>query len=300
MEGLGAIFTGRVEQGFPLAPLTTFRVGGSADWYLEAAREDEIGPLLGFLHERQTPVLVLGEGSNVLIRDGGVRGAVIRLGRALASLEWDGELARCGAALSSRSLAKHAMENARSGFEWAAALPGNLGGAVRGNAGAFGGDMAACFVEFEGWHLDGRPLRMHANEIEFNYRRSSIPKGALIGKIALRLPIAAESEREALRARYEEVLAKRAASQPGGLFTAGSTFKNPPGDYAGRLIEACGLKGRAVGGARVSDRHANFIEATGESVSAADIEGLMDLLSAEVQRQTGVHLEREVKVYGQV
>jgi UDP-N-acetylmuramate dehydrogenase len=300
MDGLGAIFTGRVEQGFPLAPLTTFRVGGSADWYFEAAREDEIGPLLKFLHERQTPVLVLGEGSNVLIRDGGVRGAVIRLGRALATLEWDGDLARCGAALSSRSLAKRAMENARSGFEWAAALPGNLGGALRGNAGAFGGDMAACFVEFEGWHLDGQPLRMQACDIEFDYRQSSIPADALIGRLALRLPIAAESEREALREKYEEVLAKRAASQPGGLFTAGSTFKNPPGDYAGRLIETCGLKGRAVGGARVSERHANFIEATGDSVSAADIEGLMDLLSAEVEKQTGIHLEREVKVYGQV
>jgi len=141
---------------------------------------------------------------------------------------------------------------------------------------------------------------MQAREIEFDYRRTSIPDDALIGKVVLNLPVAAKSERATLRARYDEVLAKRTASQPGGLFTAGSTFKNPPGDFAGRLIEAAGLKGRAVGGARVSERHANFIEATGESVSAADIEGLMDLIAAEVEAQTGVRLEREVKVYGQV
>ncbi|MBC8365940.1 UDP-N-acetylenolpyruvoylglucosamine reductase, partial [bacterium] len=200
----------------------------------------------------------------------------------------------------SRSLAKRAMEDGRAGFQWAAALPGNLGGALRGNAGAFGGDMASCFVEFHGWRLDGQALHMQAREIEFDYRRTSIPDDALIGKVVLNLPIAAKSERANLRARYDEVLAKRAASQPGGLFTAGSTFKNPPGDYAGRLIEACGLKGRAVGGAQVSTRHANFIEATGESVSAADIEGLMDLVAAEVKAQIGVRLEREVKVYGQV
>lgn len=300
MEGLGTIWTGRVEQDFPLAPLTTFRVGGAADWFFEAERENEIGPLLKFLHQRSVPLLVLGEGSNVLIRDGGVRGAVLRLGRSFAQLEWDGDLARCGAALSSRSLAKRAMEDGRAGFQWAAALPGNLGGALRGNAGAFGGDMASCFVEFHGWRLDGQALHMQAREIEFDYRRTSIPDDALIGKVVLNLPIAAKSERANLRARYDEVLAKRAASQPGGLFTAGSTFKNPPGDYAGRLIEACGLKGRAVGGAQVSTRHANFIEATGESVSAADIEGLMDLVAAEVKAQIGVRLEREVKVYGQV
>ena len=299
MEGLGAIYTGNVERAFPLAPLSTFRVGGAADWFFEPDREAEIGPLLAFLTEREIPVLVLGEGSNVLIRDGGVRGTVVRLGKALSDLVWDGDLARCGAGLSSRSLAKRALEAGRSGFGWAAALPGNLGGAVRGNAGCFGGDMAGCFHSLEGWRFDGRRAALSAEEVAFEYRRSSLPDDLLVTRLVLRLPAAPPDARAALRARYDEVLAKRAATQPGGLFTAGSTFKNPTGDHAGRLIEACGLKGRSVGGAMVSERHANFIEATGESVSAADIEGLMDLMAAEVERQTGVKLEREVKVYGE-
>jgi len=299
MEGLGEIYRGRAERDLPLTSLTTFRVGGKADWFFEPDRDEEVGPLLAFLSARGLPLTILGEGSNVLIRDGGVRGAVVRIGPALGGLRWEEEYARCGAGLSSRALAKRSVEAGRAGFAWAAALPGNLGGALGGNAGAFGGDMAGCFHEFSGWRFDGSRARMTRGEVEFEYRRSSLPSDLVVTEIVLKLPIAPERERAALRARYEKVLSRRAATQPKGLFTAGSCFKNPPGDHAGRLLEACGLKGREFGGARVSERHANFIEAVGESVRAADVEALMELMAAEVERQTGVRLEREVKIYGE-
>jgi len=298
MDALRGICTGRAERDYPLAPLTTFRVGGPADWFFEPGGEEEIGPLLAALAKRALPVTILGEGSNILVRDGGIRGAVLHIGRPLAWLEWDGELARCGAGLSSRSLAKRALEAGRGGFEWAAALPGNLGGAVRGNAGAFGGDMAGIFDELEGFDFDGRRRRLGRDEVRFGYRHSSLPADLVVTRLALRLPPLCEEDLRASRLEYEEVLKRRASTQPGGLFTAGSTFANPPGDAAGRLIDACGLKGRRVGGARVSERHANFIEATGEAVCAADIEALMDLMAAEVLARTGIALEREIRVHG--
>jgi UDP-N-acetylmuramate dehydrogenase len=299
MEGLAKIYHGRIERDYPLAPLTTFRAGGAADWFFEPSREEEIGPLLIFLAARGTPVTIFGEGSNVLVRDGGIRGAVIRIGQSLADLHWDGDLLRAGAGLSSRSLAKKTRDEGRGGFEWAAALPGNLGGAIRGNAGAFGGDMAACFRELSGWSFEGDRVSLTRGEVEFAYRQSSLAANIVITRIVLELPVLCDGDREASSIRYDEVLAKRAATQPKGLFTAGSTFKNPEGDQAGRLIDACGLKGRSVGGASVSLRHANFIEATGESVNAAEIEALIDSIAEEVERQTGVCLEREVKIYGE-
>jgi UDP-N-acetylmuramate dehydrogenase len=299
MEGLAAVYAGPVAQDAPLAALTNFRLGGPADWLFTPDREGQVGPLLAFLAARGLPVTVLGEGSNVLVRDGGIRGAVVRIGRALGALEFSGEEARCGAGLPSARLARQALAAGRGDFVWAAALPGTLGGALRGNAGAFGGDMAASFLTCRGWRLDGSPYACRRGEIEFGYRHSSLPADVLVTALTLRLPVLEPAALAAAQARFHEILAKRAASQPGGIGTAGSTFKNPPGDFAGRLIEACGLKGLRVGGARISERHANFIVTDPVGTRAAHVEALMRQVAAEVARQTGVELDPEIRIDGE-
>ncbi len=298
MEGLAALYTGPVERDAPLADKTTFRLGGRADWLFTPDDPDQIGPLLAFLHARDLPVTVLGEGSNVLIRDGGVRGAVLRIGRALADLNWDGDLARCGAGLPSARLAREALDAGRGGFVWAASLPGNLGGALRMNAGAFGGELADSYAGCSGWRLDGSPFSLGPDSLDFDYRHSSLPEDAVATRILLRLPELDEAGLAEAREHHAEILARRTASQPGGLWTAGSTFKNPPGDQAGRLIDSCGLKGLTRGGARISERHANFIVAGGDTVRAADVEELIAAVAAVVAERTGVKLEREIRILG--
>lgn len=299
MLGLAAVYDGPVTQGAPLADKTNFRLGGPADWLFTPEREEQLGPLLAYLAGQGLPITVLGEGSNVLVRDGGIRGAVLRVTRALGALEFAGEEARCGAGLPSARLARQALAAGRGGFVWAAALPGNLGGALRGNAGCFGGELAAHFLACRGWHFDGRPFRLTRGELEFGYRHTSLPVDCLVSALSLALPVDDEAALAAAAARYHEILARRAATQPGGLGTAGSTFKNPPGDSAGRLIEACGLKGRRVGGARVSERHANFIVTEPGRTRAADVEALLQQVAATVAERTGVVLEPEIRIYGE-
>lgn len=299
MEGLATVYAGPVERDAPLADKNHFRLGGSADWLFTPRSHDEIGPLLSFLHLHRLPVTVFGEGSNVLIRDGGLRGAVIRIGRSMADLSWAGDFARCGAGLPSARLARKALAAGRGGFVWAAALPGNLGGALAGNAGAFGGDLAASFQACRGWRFDGSPLNLKRGAIEFDYRHSSLPADALVTELTLWLPPMAEGPLADARERQREIIARRAATQPAGLRTAGSTFKNPPGDFAGRLIEACGLKGLRRGGAKVSTLHANFIEVAADSARAADVEALIEEVAATVAARAGVRLEREIRIYGE-
>ncbi len=299
MESLAGVYDGPAQRDAPLADKNNFRLGGPADWLFTPESHEQLGPLLAWIHDRGLPLTVLGEGTNVLIRDGGVRGAVVRIGKAFAGLEWRGELALCGAGLASRSLSRRALEEGRGGFEWAAALPGNLGGALRMNAGCFGGEMADVFVSLCGWDREGRPLALDRDGIEFDYRRSSLPEGAIATEITLRLPPLDEDDRRASEERYRDILRRRADTQPAGRWTAGSTFKNPPGDHAGRLIESCGLKGQRVGGATVSKLHANFLVASGGDVTARDVETLIELIEREVARQAGVRLEREIRIYGE-
>ena len=299
MVELSAVYAGPVERDAPLAELTNFRLGGPGEWLLAPRSHEEVGAVLAWVAAEGLPLTILGEGSNVLIRDGGIRGAVLRIGKALGGLRWEGDAAVCGAGLASRKLARQAMDAGRGGFEWAAALPGSLGGAVAGNAGCFGGQMADCFQALRGWTREARLLALARGELDFGYRRSSLPEGAVITELTLRLPPLNAEERRQSEARYREVLAKRAGTQPEGRNTAGSTFKNPPGDWAGRLIEACGLKGRRVGGAAVSERHANFIVTDRSGAKARDVERLIEIIEAEVERQTGIRLEREIRIYGQ-
>jgi UDP-N-acetylmuramate dehydrogenase len=297
MEHLEVVYRGPYSRNESLKKLNSFGLGGRADWLFTPDSADQVGPLLTLLHEEEVPVTILGGGTNVLIRDGGIRGAVIQLGSKLDLLEWGGDDVRCGVGLTSSKLALRARDLGRVGFAWAAGLPGNLGGALCGNAGSFGGDIAGCFLAARGWSFSGEPVELKREDVEFGYRSSSITE--VICEVTLSLPPVDPPEAEQMRESYQRNIARRVSTQPGRGFTAGSTFRNPSGDHAGRLIEACGLKGTTVGGATVSRKHANFIEATGESVSAEDVERLMELIAAEVKSGSGIELEREVRILGE-
>ncbi|MCP4548915.1 MAG: UDP-N-acetylmuramate dehydrogenase [bacterium] len=299
MRDLRRVYRGPVCEGAPLSELTSFQLGGRADWLFTPENHEQVGRLLTCLDDEDVPVLVIGEGSNILFRDGGFRGAIIHISRNLDSLEWRGELAVCGAGLPTRTLAGRSLGARRTGLEWAACLPGNLGGALHMNAGAYGGRIAECFAGCRGWTAAGSPLEMGRDELKFGYRRTSLPQGAIITEVSLRLPQAGDESLAAARDRYKWVAEKRRAFRPGRLRTAGSTFKNPEGEHAGRLIDSCGLKGMRVGGVRVSDIHANFMEVVGPEATATDMETLIAAVAGEVKRQCGISLEREVKIYGE-
>ena len=299
MQELAAVYDGPVERDASLADKSNFRLGGSADWLFTPTRAAQLGPLLAWLAEQRLPVTVLGEGSNVLVRDGGIRGAVIRITRALESLDFVGDAARCGAGLASARLSRRALAEGRGGFVWAAALPGNLGGALAMNAGCFGGELADHFVSAEGFAATGAPVTLTRDQLDFGYRRSGLPAGVVVTSLVLNLPVMDAPARAEADARFKDIIAARSASQPAGLGMASSTFKNPPGDHAGRLIDACGLKGLRVGGARISERHANFIVTETGRTRAADVEALMREVAEIVAAKTGVVLEPEVRIYGE-
>ena len=189
---LASVYSGPVTENAPLAPLTRFGLGGTADWLFEPRREEEVGPLLALLHEERLPVTLLGDGCNVLIRDGGIRGAVLRIARGLSQLRWEGDLARCGAGLASALLARRSVEEHRGGLEWAASLPGKLGGALRMNAGAYGGCLADVFHACRGWTFAGERAELGREDVKFDYRYSSIPQGLVITEITLALPLLPE------------------------------------------------------------------------------------------------------------
>ncbi len=298
MEGLAEVYAGLVERDADLAPLSSFRLGGPADWLFTPVNEAELGELLRFLAGASVPITVIGEGSNILVRDGGIRGAVIRIGRAFSALEWRGDEAICGAGLPSAALAKQALAEGRGGFAWAAALPGNIGGALCGNAGAFGGELAEHFAGLRAFDPLGGALQLGKGRIDFGYRMSSVPQDIIVTEVTLSLPELEGEVLEMAQALYREVLARRSETQPKGRWTAGCTFKNPAEVPAGKLIDDCGLKGERIGGARVSDLHANFIVVE-EGARAADVEALIARVREKVQNEHGIVLETEIKIYGE-
>ncbi len=278
----------------PMARHSTWRCGGTAAHYFEPADRDD---LVDFLRQRVAgqALLWIGFGSNLLVRDGGLEETVIATAPGLSSLAWEAPdllYAECGVACA--KLAREAAARGRGGLEFLAGIPGTLGGALAMNAGALGSETW-CHVEaVETVDGDGRVQRRAAAEYQPHYRGVEGPAGWFLAAW-LRLPqtlAAADGAR-----RIREVLARRSATQPTGKATCGSVFMNPPGDYAGRLVEACGLKGLRVGGAEVSTLHANFIVNDG-SASAADIEALIERIRETVRQRTGVELVSEVHVVG--
>ena len=278
-----------VREHAPLRKLAYWRVGGAADFLVEARSLESLQALMAM-----TPITVLGNGSNALIHDEGIRGVVVRLKGDLAGLTIEKTRARAGAGMMLTVLLSRLDKAGLAGAEPFVGVPGTVGGAVVMNAGTTLGE-AKDLVESVTLVLpNGELQEWSAEQLAFEYRHASIPAGAVIAFADLRLTDDNVDER---RQRRQELLVRRKRTQPLDLPSCGSTFTNPPGDYAGRLIEEVGLKGHRIGGASISSKHANFIVNHGEATSQ-DILDLIRLARQRVHHETGVLLQPEVKLLG--
>lgn len=285
---------GRLHEREPMAKHCSWRAGGVAERFFEPA---DVADLAVYLRAApaEEALTWIGLGSNVLVRDGGLPGTVIATGEALSDLRWlDGEALCAGSGLPCAKVAKAIAKAALTGGEFLAGIPGTIGGSLAMNAGAFGREIWQCVVAVE--TIDRRGERRHrdAPEFKIGYRSVQGPPGEWFIGATLRFDRAGG---DAAAMRIRSLLGERNATQPLGLASCGSVFKNPPGDFAGRLIEAAGMKGARIGGSFVSDKHANFIINDG-TASATDIERLIALVQAAVYAQFGVRLETEVRIIG--
>ncbi|AXC50964.1 UDP-N-acetylmuramate dehydrogenase [Paracoccus suum] len=293
----GALTAGRV-----LADLTWLRVGGPADWLFQPADEADLTQFLAQL-PADVPVFPIGVGSNLIVRDGGIRGVVIRLGRGFNGIEVDPEsgIVTAGAAALDAHVARRAAEAGRD-LTFLRTIPGSIGGAVRMNAGCYGSYVADHLIDIRAVTRDGRPVTIPAGDLALAYRSSSLPDGWIVTGARLRADAADPAQ---LAQRMDEQLARRDASQPVKERSAGSTFRNPAGfSSTGRaddrhdlkawtLIDAAGLRGHRLGGAQMSEKHPNFLLNTGDA-SAADLEALGELVRARVRETSGHALQWEV------
>ena len=287
---------GAVKRDEPMSAHTSWRVGGPADRWFEPADRDDLVNFLKDLPPHE-PILWVGLGSNLLVRDGGVRGTVIALHGALDALEQESaESIRAEAGVHCARLAKFAQQKQRAGLGFMAGIPGTVGGALAMNAGAWGGETWPNVREAEVLYRDGRSEWLAPANFAYGYRHVELPAN-FCGFLAARFRVAAD-EGGAHEKFTKESLAKRKASQPVGKPSAGSTFRNPPNDHAARLIESCGLKGFRIGGAEVSRQHANFL-ITDDGARAADVEALIAHIQAVVEDKTGVRLQTEIRVVGE-
>ncbi|MGH7906727.1 MAG: UDP-N-acetylmuramate dehydrogenase [Candidatus Binataceae bacterium] len=293
-QELASRFGARLAANRPLAEFTSFRIGGPADLMMTVNNETELAELLAICWRYGAPAFCLGSGTNLLVSDRGVRGVVVRLGEAFRRIEIDGLYVRAGSAAAFGVLVRMAVDCGLAGLEYGEGIPGSVGGALVMNAGAFGGEMARTVMTAEGMTLQGEKLSLLKNEINFAYRRGDLPSGFIITAVNFAL---ARGDRAQLHARIAELSAKRAAHQPRGVPNAGSIFKNPPGNFAGRLLENAGLKGTRVRGAAFSNEHANFILNV-DDARANDVRDLIEMARKRVRESTGIALEPEVRLVG--
>ena len=294
MERLPTV-RGRYSEDAALHKITWFRIGGPADVLFRPADAEDLAGFLAALPD-DVPVTVIGVGSNLLVRDGGVEGVVIRLGREFTAMEVDGDRLTVGAMALDLSVAKTAAAAAIAGLEFLSGIPGTIGGGLRMNAGAFGSDMAAVLVEAVALDRDGRIHRLGGDDMGFSYRCSTVPGDWIFTAATLQ---GAPGDGAAIAARMADIADERAASQPLRTHTGGSTFKNPEGARAWELIEAAGCRGLARGDAMVSEKHCNFL-INGGAATAADIEGLGEEVRRRVAETSGVTLEWEIRRIGRL
>jgi UDP-N-acetylmuramate dehydrogenase len=290
------IFGERLRENVPLAPYTSARVGGPADYLLEVGSAAQLAEAVQQLWRAGIRFTLLGGGSNVLVSDKGVRGLVL-LNRAkdVRFERGDPTFVYCESGAVFSNLAHRAAALGLSGLEWAATVPGTVGGAVYGNAGAFGGDMAGSLIRAEILTPDGLAWRS-AEELDYGYRSSALKRGSRNAVVLSAEILLHTSDPAEVQARIKDFTAQRKASQPPGA-SMGSMFKNPTGDFAGRLLETAGLKGARVGSAQISPLHGNFFINTGDT-RADDIKSLIDLAQQTVLEKFGVQLELEVELLG--
>ena len=290
---------GRLTHGAPLAKYTSWRAGGTADTLYVPADRDDLARFLAQMPADE-PLLAIGLGSNTLVRDGGVRGTVVVMHNPGAALAVADGLIYADAGLACPKLARFAANHGCAEAEFLAGIPGTVGGALAMNAGCYGGETWRYVVRVEVLRRDGTfEIRTPADYV-IGYRSvrragGQVPDGIFTAGW-FRFP---EGDADAARDRIRELLARRILAQPLDLPNAGSVFRNPPNDHAARLIESCGLKGHAVGGTRVSEKHANFIVNPHGMAKAADIEALIAFVRDTVRAKTGVELEQEVRIVGE-
>jgi UDP-N-acetylmuramate dehydrogenase len=284
---------GRLRAQVPLAPRTWLRVGGPAEAIFQPADAQD---LVSFLATRpsEIPVTPLGVASNILVRDGGIDGVVVKLAGPLAEVEVEGDRLVVGAGATDRMIAITAQKAGLAGLEFYIGIPGTMGGAVRMNAGAFGGETAEVVERVIALAPDGKQHELTAAEMAFGYRHSALPEGWIAIAAVLR---GVPGDGDAIRARMLAIKAEREAAQPLRVATGGSTFKNPPGHRAWQLIDAAGCRGLRHGKAMVSSKHCNFLINTG-GASAAELEELGEMVRERVQAQSGIALEWEIHRIG--
>jgi UDP-N-acetylmuramate dehydrogenase len=285
---------GKLTPHAPLAPLVWFKAGGAADWLFEPA---DLADLQDFLHgsDPAVPVMALGLGSNLIVRDGGVPGVVVRLGKAFAKVELADETTlNCGGGASGILVSSIARDNGIAGLEFLRSIPGTVGGFVRMNGGAYGGEVKDVLVDCDVVLRSGELVTLPVEDLCYTYRHSELPEGAIVVAARFR---GQPGEPEAIQAEMDRISAGREASQPLRSKTGGSTFKNPPGKKAWELVDQAGCRGLTLGGAQVSEKHTNFLINTG-SATSAEIEGLGEEVRRRVRAQSGVELEWEIQRVG--
>ena len=285
---------GRLTEQAPLDKLVWFKSGGAADWLFEPADLDDLVAFLANVDEG-TPVMPLGLGSNLIVRDGGVPGVVIRLGKKFAGVAHEGDnTLRCCGGASGILVSSTARDAGIAGLEFLRGIPGTVGGFVRMNGGAYGREVADVLLDCDVLLPDGTFARLSPADLEYTYRHSALPEGAVV--VSARLQGTPGDPAE-IGAEMDRIAAAREASQPLRTKTGGSTFKNPPGHKAWQLVDAAGCRGLTVGGAQVSEKHTNFLINTGTATSA-DIENLGEEVRRRVYAHSGVALEWEIQRVG--
>lgn len=294
VERAARLLDGLAKRDVPLGPLTTYRVGGAAALFVEATSVDELAAVARAVAATGVATLVVGKGSNLLVADAGFPGVAVVLGDAFGAIDVTGTHVRAGAAAALPVVARRTVRAGLTGFEWGVGVPGSIGGAVRMNAGGHGSDMAASLVDARIVDLTtGTDRRVPAADLALGYRRSTVAATDVVVDATLGLAVGDRAEGERT---LSEIVAWRRANQPGGQ-NAGSVFTNPPGDSAGRLIDAAGCKGLRLGSAEVSIKHANFFQADAGG-SADDIVALMMEVRRRVHEHTGVDLHPETRLIG--
>lgn len=287
--------TENVREEEPMLEHTTFRVGGPAEVFVTVENQEQLGKVIRYLDVTGWPYFLLGNGSNLLVGDKGYRGVVIRLSGEFAKIRTEGRRVTAGAAAMLSQVSRTALEGGLSGLEFASGIPGSVGGGVRMNAGAYGGEMCQVVESVQVMYKDGSVLVLDCDTMEFGYRSSVLKdRPYVVMEVCMKLQ---EGNKEEILYKMNDFAARRREKQPLEYASAGSTFKRPEGYFAGKLIMEAGLGGSSVGGARVSEKHCGFIINDG-TATAADVAELIRRVMSAVHERTGVRLEPEVIFLG--
>jgi UDP-N-acetylmuramate dehydrogenase len=285
---------GKLTANAPLAPLVWFKSGGAAEWLFEPKDIEDLQTFVRNL-DPAVPVMALGLGSNLIVRDGGVPGVVVRLGKAFAEVvDLGGHILNCGGGASGILASSTARDAGIAGMEFLRSIPGTVGGFVRMNGGAYGGEVKDILVDCDVVLRSGAITTLAVEELHYSYRHSELPDGAIV--VAARFK-GRPGEPAAIQAEMDRIAAAREVSQPLRSKTGGSTFKNPDGHKAWQLVDEAGCRGLTIGGAQVSEKHANFLINTGNATSA-DIEALGEEVRARVKANSGIDLHWEIQRVG--